>query len=133
MLGAEGVYMGSRFLLTKECPVLDKVKEHLAKNATEMDTILLLRSFTNTTRMYKTPVSQRVYDMEQKGCKFEDVAADVAGKTACKMFFENGDVENCGVICIGQTGGLIHEVLSVKEVIDGMMAECKAVLGKFDC
>ena len=122
MLGAEGVYMGSRFLLTKECPVLDKVKEHLAKNATEMDTILLLRSFVNTTRMYKTPVSQRVYDMEQKGCKFEDVAADVAGKTACKMFFENGDVENCGVICMGQTGGLIHEVLSVKEVIDGMMA-----------
>lgn len=50
----------------------------------------------------------------------------------CKMFFENGDVENCGVICIGQTGGLIHEVLSVKDVIDGMMAECKSTLAKFD-
>lgn len=39
MLGAEGVYMGSRFLLTKECPVLDTVKQHLADKATEMDTI----------------------------------------------------------------------------------------------
>lgn len=132
MLGAEGVYMGSRFLLTKECPVLDTVKQHVADKATEMDTILLLRSFTNTTRMYKTPVAQRVYDKEQQGCKFEDVAEDMAGRTACKMFFENGDVENCGVICIGQTGGLIHEVLSVKDVIDGMMAECKSTLAKFD-
>lgn len=132
MLGAQGVYMGSRFLLTKECPVLNQVKQHLAENATEMDTIILLRSFVNSTRMYKSPVAQRVYDMEQKGCEFKDVAADVAGKTACKMFFENGDVENCGVICIGQTGGLIHSVVSVKEVIDGMMKECVESLSKFD-
>lgn len=132
MLGADGVYMGTRFLLTKECPVLDKVKQYLANNATEMDTILLLRSFTNTTRMYKSKVAQRVYDMEQKGCEFKDVQADVAGKTACKMFFENGDVENCGVICMGQTGGLIHEVLSVKEVIEGMVTECIEKLSKFD-
>lgn len=132
MLGASGVYMGTRFLLTKESPVLAKVKEHMAEKATEMDTILLLRSFTNTTRMYKTPVAQRVFDMEQKGCEFKDVQYDVSGKTACKMFFENGDVENCGVICMGQTGGLIHDVLSVKEVIDGMMSECVASLSKFD-
>lgn len=133
MLGAEGVYMGSRFLLTEECPVLDSVKQYLADNATEMDTILLLRSFTNTTRMYKSNVAKRVYEKEQKGCTFADVAEDMAGATARKMFYENGDVENCGTICIGQTGGLIHSVIPVKEAIDGIMAECIATLGKFDC
>ena len=45
MLGAEGVYMGTRFLLTKECPVLDCVKEQIASSASEMDTILMLRSY----------------------------------------------------------------------------------------
>ena len=98
-----------------------------------MDTILLLKKLhQHHPYVQRPPVAQRVYDKEQQGCKFEDVAEDMAGKTACKMFFENGDVENCGVICIGQTGGLIHEVLSVKEVIDGMMAECKSTLAKFD-
>ena len=44
MLGAEGVYLGTRFLESAECPVLPSVKEHLAKNANEMDTCILLRS-----------------------------------------------------------------------------------------
>ena len=132
MLGAQGVYMGTRFLLSKECPVLPSVKEHIATKATEMDTIILLRSFTNSTRMYKTPVAQRVYAKEQEHCEFADVREDMAGTTACKMFFENGDVEGTGVICVGETVGLIDDVPTCKEIIDSVMAECVASLSKFD-
>ena len=53
-------------------------------------------------------------------------------KTACKMFFENGDVQGTGTICIGQTAGVIHDVPTCKEIIDGMMKECVETLGKFD-
>ncbi len=132
MLGAEGVYMGTRFLLSKECPVLPAVKEHIAEKATEMDTIILLRSFTNSTRMYKTPVAKRVYEKEMQHCEFSEVQEDMAGKTACKMFFENGDVEGTGVICVGETVGLVNDVPTCKEIIDGMMAECAASLSRFD-
>lgn len=132
MLGGEAVYLGTRFLLSQECPVLPQVKEYLAKNATEMDTIILLRSFTNSTRMYKSEVAKRVYAKEQEHCEFKDVQADMAGKTACKMFFENGDVQGTGTICIGQTAGVIHDVPTCKEIIDGLMQECVATLGKFD-
>lgn len=132
MLGAEGIYMGSRFLLTKECPVLDSVKQYLAENATEMDTIILLRSFKNSTRDYRSNVAKRIYEKEQEGCTFEDIAEDISGAAARKMFYENGDVENCGTICIGQTGGLIHSVVTVKEAIDEIMSECIASLGRFD-
>ena len=132
MLGAEGVYLGTRFLLSKECPVLPVVKEHIAEKATEMDTIILLRSFTNSTRMYKTPVAERMYAKEQEHCEFSAVQEDMAGRTACKMFFENGDVMGTGVICVGETVGVINDVLSCKEIIDGMMAECVATLSKFD-
>ncbi|MFR7758682.1 MAG: hypothetical protein ACLU3G_06325 [Christensenellales bacterium] len=48
------------------------------------------------------------------------------------MFYENGDVENCGVISYGQAGGLCHSVISIQEVIDTMMAECVKALGRFD-
>lgn len=132
MLGAEGVYMGSRFLLTKECPVLDTVKQHLADQGdrdghhSPSQKLHQHHPYVQDSRC-----SARIRQ-GAAGRKFEDVAEDMAGRTACKMFLENGDVENCGVICIGQTGGLIHEVLSVKDVIDGMMAECKSTLAKFD-
>ena len=132
MLGAGAVYLGTRFLLYEECPVMSSVKEYLAKNATEMDTILLLRSFTNTTRMYRSKVAERVYAKEQEHCVFEDVREDMAGVTACKMFFENGDVEGTGTICVGETVGLIDDVPSCKHIIDSMMAECLSTLGKFD-
>ena len=48
------------------------------------------------------------------------------------MFFENGDVQGTGTICIGQTAGVIHDVPTCKEIIDGMMKECVETLGKFD-
>lgn len=123
--------MGTRFLLSEECPVLPKVKEYLAANCSEMDTIILLRSFQNSTRMYKSEVAKSVLAREQTHCKFKDVAEDMSGKTACKMFFENGDVENCGVICAGQTAGLVRDVKPVKTIIDEMMAECKSTIGRY--
>ena len=131
MLGAEGVYMGTRFLLSEECPVLPAVKNYLVEHANEMETTLLLRSFQNSTRMYKSEVAKRVFAKEQAGCEFKDGAEDMAGKTACKMFFENADVENCGVICCGQTSGLIHDVLPVQTIIGQMMHECEATIAKF--
>ena len=73
MLGAEGVYMGTRFLLTKECPVLDCVKEQIASSASEMDTILMLRSYKNTTRAYKTAMTESVVAREKEGKPFAEV------------------------------------------------------------
>ena len=131
MLGAEGVYLGTRFLESAECPVLPSVKEHLAKNANEMDTCILLRSFKNSTRMYNSSVAQKVLAEEKRGCEFTDIREYVAGTTACKMFFENGDVDGTGVICLGETIGLINEVLSCKEIIDSMMDECTQTISRF--
>ena len=63
--------------------------------------------------------------------RFTDIREYVAGTTACKMFFENGDVDGTGVICLGETIGLINEVLSCKEIIDSMMDECTQTISRF--
>ena len=124
ILGAQGVYLVTRFLESSECPVLPAVKEHLAKSATEMDTCVLLRSFKNSTRMYNSTVAKKVLAKEAEKCKFEDIREYVAGSTACKMFFENGDIDGTGVICVGETIGLIDEVVTCEEIINSMMDEC---------
>lgn len=132
MLGAQGVYMGTRFLLTRECPVLDSVKQQIAGSATEMDTLLMLRSYKNTTRTYKTDMTQSVVAREKEGLPFAEVQPDINGAQVRKMFFETGDVNNSAYICVGQTVGLIHDVLPVKEVIDSVMKECVETLSRFD-
>ena len=132
MLGAEGVYMGTRFLLTEECPVLDSVKQQIASAATEMDTILMLRSYTNTTRAYKTEMTKSVVVREKEGKAFPEIAPDINGAQVRKMFFETGDVNNSAYICVGQTVGVVDNVLPVKEAIESVMAECIATLSKFD-
>lgn len=132
MLGADAVYLGTRFLLSKECPVLDSVKQFLAEKATEMDTAIVLRSYVNSSRIYNSTVAKRVLAKEKAGAEFKEVQADVSGKTACEMFFETGDVDGTGIISLGETVGVIHQVKSCKEIIDEMMAECVASLSKFD-
>lgn len=132
MLGAAGVYLGTRFLLTKECPVLDSVKNYIAENATEMDTALMLRSYTNTTRVLKTNMTKSVIAREKEGAEFSQVAGDINGGQVREMFFENGDVENRAYICVGETVGLIHDVLPVKEAIESVMQECMDTIAKFN-
>jgi nitronate monooxygenase len=132
MLGADGVYMGTRFLLTKECPVLESVKQQIAGSATEMDTLLMLRSYINTTRVYKTNMTQSVVARENEGIPFSEVAGDINGGQVRKMFFETGDVNDSAYICVGQSVGVISDVLPVKEAIDNIMKECVETLSKFD-
>lgn len=132
MLGADGVYMGTRFCLSKESPILDTVKNYIAENVTEMDTALALRSFRNTTRYFNSDVVKRVIAKEKDGCVFADVQEDVSGVMAKKMFYENGDINNCGTICVGQVAGLIHDVIPCKTIAESVMKECEETLSKFD-
>src|SRR4030065_1510118 len=56
-LGAEAANMGTRFMATKEAPGHPKVKEWLVQ-ASERDTLLLLRSFRNPVRALRNPTSE---------------------------------------------------------------------------
>lgn len=132
VMGAAGVYMGSRFLITDETPALTSVKQYLVDNSDESTTKYLMRAYKNTSRLYNSNVVKQALALEMAGQPYEAMADLVSGKKSNEMFFVNGDVENCGVITYGQAGGLIHEIMSVKEVIDSMMADCVKALSKFD-
>lgn len=44
--------MGTRFMATKEAPIHEAIKQELVKG-TERDTALIMRTFRNTSRIYK--------------------------------------------------------------------------------
>ncbi len=123
-LGAEAVVMGTRFMASKECPLHPKIKEWLL-SAKETDTLMIERSIKNAARVMKTDFAQRVLEMEEKGATLEELVPLISGLRG-KQALDEGDV-NAGSIACGQAVGLIHDIPSVKEIIDGIISEAKLI------
>jgi nitronate monooxygenase len=126
-LGAEGVNMGTRFLVTQEAPVHDNIKQALV-GASERDTQLMFRTLRNTTRAWRNAVSQEVVATENRpgGCTFEEIRHLVAGQRG-NQALQSGDV-NGGVVAAGQVIGLIDDVPSCADLIERMVADCRQQL-----
>jgi len=126
-LGAEGVTVGTRLLVTAECPIHDNLKQALA-SATELDTQPILGTLRNTVRAWKNTAALKVAELESKNAELGEIFSVVAG-TATKRMYEGGDLD-AGVIPCSQSIGLIHEIKTVAQVIDGMMQEASDILGR---
>ena len=127
ILGAEGVTIGTRLLLTEECPIHDNLKQALAA-ATEPDTLPILGSLHNTLRAWKNPAALKVAELEATGGELGKILALVAG-TETKRMYEEGDVD-AGVISCSQSIGLVREIKPVAEVISGMVREARSCLAQ---
>ena len=123
-LGAEGVLMGTRFMVSKECALHPKIVQWLLQ-ARETDTLIIERSIKNAARVMKTAPAQRVLEMEKKGAALEQLLPMISGLRE-KQAMEEGDI-NTGIIHCGQVVGLIHEIPSVKEIIDSIIDEARLI------
>ena len=126
-LGAEGMNMGTRFVATKEAPVHDNVKQAIV-NATELDTRLVMRPLRNTERVLKNAGVERILAIErEKGdaLQISDVFEQVAGVYPRVML--NGEMD-AGAWSCGMVVGLIHDVPTVKELIDRIMAQAHSLI-----
>ncbi len=123
-LGAEAVVMGTRFMVSQECALHPKIKECLLQTR-ETDTLMIERSIKNAARVLKTDFTQRVLEMEGKGATLEELLPLLSGLRG-KEALDKGDV-NAGVIYCGQVVGLIQEIPSVREIIEGIISEAKLI------
>jgi nitronate monooxygenase len=126
-LGADGMNMGTRFIATKEAPVHDNVKKALVA-ATELDTRLIMRKLRNTERVLNNAGVQRLLEIErEKGdsLAISDIHDQVAGIYP-KVMIE-GDLE-AGAWSCGMVAGLIHDIPTVKELIDRIMREAESLI-----
>jgi nitronate monooxygenase len=123
-LGAEGVTIGTRLLVTAECPIHENLKRALIA-AAEVDTIPILGSVHNTLRAWKNAAALKVAELEAGGAELWEILSVVAG-TATKQMVEEGDVAS-GVIACSQSIGVVSEILPVAEVIEGMVRDAAAI------
>lgn len=125
-LGADGVNMGTRFCATVEAPIHENFKRAMVEND-ERATDLIFRTLHNTARVARNAISQQVVAIERAGgAKFEDVADLVKGARG-REGLESGDVDH-GVWTAGMVQGLIHDVPTVRELVDRIVSEAEALI-----
>lgn len=128
-LGADGINLGTRFIATREAPVHDNVKQAIVA-ATELDTRLVMRPLRNTERVLKNAAVERLLEKERTlgtGIKFEDIFAEVAG--VYPKIMQEGTMD-AGAWSCGMVAGLIHDIPTVKELVDRIMAEAESIIRK---
>ena len=126
-MGADGINMGTRFIATKEAPVHENVKQALV-GASELDTRLIMRPLRNTERVLTNAAVERLVEKEKRmgeDLKFEDIMGEVAGVYPRVM--QDGEMD-VGAWSCGMVAGLIHDIPTVQELIDQIMAEAEEII-----
>jgi len=111
-LGAEGVQVGTRFIASKECIAHINYKD-IVVQAPETGTGLLdLGRFR--VRALLTPLVEKLIKADQ-------VESDVFGGQGMEDSWLRGDT-TAGILPAGQISGLVHKVLTAKEIIEEMVS-----------
>ncbi len=130
-MGAEGINMGTRFVATREAPVHERVKQALVA-ATELDTRLIMRPIRNTERVLTNAAVEEILDIERHKAaagevvQIDDIRHLVAGSANRKVLHE-GAMDAAAWSC-GMVAGLIHDIPSCQELIDGIMREAEDII-----
>ncbi len=123
-LGAQGVIMGTRLLMTRESPIHDNLKQALLK-ASELHTKIVMRSVGASHRVWANAAAQKILELEAANADPMEVLQVASGEKA-KMMFDLGDV-GAGIVSCGQGVGMANDIPTVKELFDGIISQAKDI------
>ncbi|MDQ0148150.1 enoyl-[acyl-carrier-protein] reductase FabK [Eubacterium multiforme] len=127
MLGGEGIQVGTRFLVAKECTVHQNYKNKVL-GAKDIDTDVTGRSTGHPVRVIKNKLSREFQKLEKNNGTIEELES--LGKGSLPKAAIEGDVIN-GSVMAGQISGLINKEESCKEIIEDLINGAKDTISKF--
>ena len=126
-MGACGIQMGTRFMLSKEARLCKEAQDFLlSKDGSE--TLVLGQRIGNkvNARVVMCPAVQKVLDYEaQPGMTIPEYRKFALGRSGRALF--QGDFEE-GYISAGMGIGAIHEVLTCKEIVERTMEQFNSIV-----
>ena len=128
-MGAEGMNMGTRFMATKDAPIHENVKQAILA-ASELDTRLVMRPLRNKERVLNNKGVEKILQKEEElgaHLKFEDIIKEVSGVYPKVMI--DGEMD-AGAWSCGMVAGLIHDIPTVKELVDRIMSDAEELIKK---
>ena len=124
MLGAEGVQMGTRFVVADESIVHDNYKDRIVK-AKDIDSVVTGRSTGHPVRCLRNQMTKEYIKKEQEGVPFEELERMTLG--SLRKAVMDGDILN-GTVMAGQIAGLVSKRQSCKEILQEIMTEAEKLL-----
>lgn len=119
ILGADGVQVGSRFAASFESSAHDNFKQTIV-DLEEGGTQVTLKELA-PVRLIKNKFYQDIQDLYATAPSVDDLKI-LLGRARAKKGMLEGDLVE-GELEIGQVSGLIHDIKSVKNIVDGMISE----------
>ena len=124
MLGAEGVQMGTRFVVADESIVHENYKNRIVK-AKDIDSVVTGQSTGHTVRCLRNQMTKEYIKKEQEGVPFEELERMTLG--SLRKAVMDGDILN-GTVMAGQIAGLVSKRQSCKEILQEIMGEAEKLL-----
>ena len=126
LMGADGVQIGSRFILTTECPTHPAAKEAIL-NAIDTDSEVTGFSRGTAVRSLRNDFTEEYLALERSGAPQADLNKLATGTN--RLGSVEGDIKR-GVVQVGQSLNVLKDILPCKEVIERLISEAKATLAK---
>ena len=118
-LGADAVQLGTRFLMTQEAWVHAHYKEQVLN--TQVNETLMVGRSMQPVRMINNAFAQAVLQAEKEGLPQEHIA-ELFKRGTLKQAALLGDMQ-WGKVELGQSAGLIEDVLSVRDLMAQLVNE----------
>lgn len=116
-MGAEGVQMGSAFLISEECPAHINVKLKIIES-TDMDSVVLGHTIGHDARGLKNKFADDYLALEYSDAPREALKGRMKG--VYNKAFVDGDVEN-GYVEVGQSLNVLTEIISCEQIIQRLI------------
>ena len=119
VLGADGIYMGTRFIATNEADAHHNIKEAVAK-AEDVCTVSIPKAVM-LSRVLRNSFAEQYLKMKEAGTSSQELN-EFLEEHASNQAFVQGDVNNSEIYC-GQAAGLVKGVESAAEVIQNITSQ----------
>jgi enoyl-[acyl-carrier protein] reductase II len=118
-LGAEGVQIGTRFVVAEESSAHPDFKKKIVE-AKDGETSLVMKKVV-PVRLLKNKFSDQIREAEAQGATAEELINILGKGRAMRGMFE-GDIEE-GELEIGQASALVNEIKSARAIIEEIVQE----------
>lgn len=119
MLGAKGVQVGTRFLVSNECTIHENYKDAVIKSK-DIDTVVTGRSTGHPVQVIKNKLAREYLNLEKNNASIEEI--EELGKGALKKAVKDGNLDE-GSLMAGQISGMVSKKQSAREIIEEMFNE----------
>ncbi len=129
-LGADGVVMGSRFMVAREIRAHEALKQRIVE-ADQYCSTAILGSLNDTWRVLNNDAAREVHRLEAGGARSHGEFGDlILSSRTRQRVYEGGDVDG-GIVSLGPAGGFANEIAPAAQIIDRLVRDAAQAASAF--